>query len=1400
MKLFWSFARSAVAVVSFSLFLVSSPAAPGDIDTTFTSLALAPSGSRNFTVAADGKIVLAGDFTKVGNVDQAGLARLNADGTHDPTLAMPPGENGLWFFQPAQAIPGTTIVIPEVKRQGSAVDAAVQADGAMIVAGDFTRVRGVARTRVAKLKADGSLDAGSSAGSGPNDEVFDLLLLPGDQVLVGGKFGMWNDASLGDASNRQGILRLNKDGSRDATFAFPTDLGGPSSYAALALGPGGKYYAVAATAILGSFTPKIRVVRLNADGTRDGTFQMVEVANTASYLAVDAAGGGVVTGGSLKRFTSGGVEDAAYATRLGAGAFGAVVFLPDGRLMVNDALKGIRRAQTDGTPDAAYASKGILAPARIHLLPDGKLLASAAVVLSTFTPGIVRLQGDVAAAPVLTAQPASQRVTEGATAVFEVNATGAGPFTYQWQRDGVDLGGATERVLRVSNVTAGGTYRVRVSNASGTTPSDGAVLTVLPATPGAVYMDTARSENADARISVVARAPEGKLVVAGTFAKVAGANRHRLARFLSDGTIDPAFDTSAAPFPTIVYIHAAAVQSNGAVVIVGNISAQYGGREHRILRYTSAGKLDETFATAAGGVLGANDIISLLVLPDDRLLVGGLFAALLDGTTAPGMVMLNADGTRNTAFNAGGAGFNRSAGVQSFANHTGGAVLVAANSGAGLTYNGTPVKALSRLFSDGKLDADFTAKVPGDVAPNFLAVQPDGKILIAGGLDRLNPGLGANTFVKRLNADGSLDTSFDTTVIGPQDTKVTTAWSFAIQPDERILVGGTVSVGGGVARPAVYRLEPNGRFDSTFQIAFAGAADFTPVLGVGILKEGAMLAGGEFKGFGGEARTNLARLNTGPFGFTPATPPTIEEQTVDQTLLEGDTATFSITAGGTPPFRYQWYYDGAAMPGETGPTLTVPNLTVDKSGRYYCAVVNAGGTNLSNPNRGVLTVNARNPWPGTNDLSCSLSRSFGLARVDAFLVLQSGRLLVGGQFSTLTEPQTTWSVVRLNPDWSRDTDFADIRVTVTGQEPTVTGLAELPGGRLMIGGTFDKVNGVARGGLARLNEDGSLDAGYDAGTLSVAKLTSLPDGKLLVLSGVGPTGTTMRRLNADGSPDASFALPPDIDARQVELLPDGRMLISGQRIVRNAQGQTLRAEFYAARYTANGGVDPTYRPNALVETLFALPGVKLLAGGHNLFNDQTGSGQKQVARLSETGAVDVGFAAQTIRLGNVFQGVNHAVVQADESVLIASYFDAVGDLANPHRTYHLARLRPDGVPDTGFKTYLTAPTSLPAIAQLGLQLDGKILVLQGGQLSRLHAGPSVVGPAGVIADTPSISGNSLSVSVKTEAGRSYALEYKATLSAANWTTVATVSGDGTTKSLTHTPLANPSGFYRVRVD
>ena len=94
---------------------------------------------------------------------------------------------------------------------------------------------------------------------------------------------------------------------------------------------------------------------------------------------------------------------------------------------------------------------------------------------------LVRVQYTANTAPTISAQPANLTVSAGQAATFSVTASGTAPLAYQWQRNGVNISGATSRTYTFTTTAAdnGAMFRVLVSNASGSVLSNSATLTVL---------------------------------------------------------------------------------------------------------------------------------------------------------------------------------------------------------------------------------------------------------------------------------------------------------------------------------------------------------------------------------------------------------------------------------------------------------------------------------------------------------------------------------------------------------------------------------------------------------------------------------------------------------------------------------------------------------------------------------------------------------------------------------------------------------------------------------------------------------------------------------------------------------------------------------------------------------
>ena len=89
--------------------------------------------------------------------------------------------------------------------------------------------------------------------------------------------------------------------------------------------------------------------------------------------------------------------------------------------------------------------------------------------------------------------------------------------------------------------------------------------------------------------------------------------------------------------------------------------------------------------------------------------------------------------------------------------------------------------------------------------------------------------------------------------------------------------------------------------------------------------------------------------------------PALTCQPLDQTVVPGGTATFSVAASGTAPLTYQWLLNGASIPGATNSSFTLSNVQTADAGTYSAQVANSAGTALSS--NAVLTVTQPRPEP-----------------------------------------------------------------------------------------------------------------------------------------------------------------------------------------------------------------------------------------------------------------------------------------------------------------------------------------------------------------------------------------------------------------------------------------------------
>lgn len=278
-------------------------------------------------------------------------------------------------------------------------------------------------------------------------------------------------------------------------------------------------------------------------------------------------------------------------------------------------------------------------------------------------------------------------------------------------------------------------------------------------------------------------------------------------------------------------VYALALQTNGQVLIGGAFTSVAGTTQRYLARLNANGSLDESFAPSVD-----NELRAIVVQPDGQILISGRFRNVA-GQSRSRVARLNGNGSLDTTFQIGTGASDH---VRALALQTDGKIILA---GQFASINGVARLSIARLNADGSLDTTF-APTDCNGEARAVALQADGRVIIGGDFTAIG---GTNrNHIARLNADGSLDTGFNPPVGANDTVRVLT-----VQADGRILVGGRFTYYDTQNRFHLARINPDGWVDLSFP-----ARDLTPWAGVmhdevfAIAPQGSntFLLGGQFFG------------------------------------------------------------------------------------------------------------------------------------------------------------------------------------------------------------------------------------------------------------------------------------------------------------------------------------------------------------------------------------------------------------------------------------------------------------------------------------------------------------------------------------------------------------------------
>lgn len=803
---------------------------------------------------------------------------------------------------------------------------AMQSDGKMVVVGYGGGGTGFATFR---FGVDGTLD--ESFGNGGKSVVdfhpfgspsrgTAVAIQPDGKIVVGGM-------TFGSGSTRYdfALVRIDSAGHPDPGFGsdgrVATDFGDRWEYTgsgsdetieAIALTADGNILAVGPLE-----SSKIVLARYRPNGALDNSFGargivITDVAGAYSLnLAVLPHSGKILVSGYseggktfLARYHATGARDETFGaggiivyTEIRGGS--ALALQPDGKLLLGGATNGgfaLYRVLADGTPDTGFGTggrtltdfgieSGIAAWINsIAVYPDGRI---AAIGYQEVWINAALRPHDFALARYLSdGMPDTTFGTDGKVVTS---------FDY---RQANALGAAIQADAKVVIAGVVDYSDLGLPTSGYTVPWSGHVALArydpdgsLDPTFGSNGIATTdlESHTNDSLSDVVAVQADGKIVAAVAWSGPLDQD-FGVVRYNPDGALDGSFgdagrvttdfswDFPAAgcqyygtPRATADIPHALALQPDGKIVVAGESTCSGSGETaFTLARYNTDGSLDVTFG--AGGKVhthfGTRHVASaksVALQPDGKLVVAGY-----SRTRTPGppyeiaLARYLPDGTLDTTFgNAGRVTTDVTANNdygRAIALQGDGKIVVLGNYVSGLM---TPEAELVRYHANGSVDTSFgvNGRVSGSFAtqhfePKSMTLQADGKIVVAGGYQSWP----YNFELRRLNPDGSLDTTFGSTGIVSTDfgDSQDAAAKIAAQADGRLVVAGwrtyflrspgPPGTGSSVTDFAVARYNADGTLDYTFgtggKVTTDFGATYDEAASIAVQPDGKIVVGG----------------------------------------------------------------------------------------------------------------------------------------------------------------------------------------------------------------------------------------------------------------------------------------------------------------------------------------------------------------------------------------------------------------------------------------------------------------------------------------------------------------------------------------------------------------------------
>ena len=1163
----------------------------GTLDAAFNPGTIITNSVNAIAIQTNGQIVVGGDFTSVNGVaGQDHITRLNANGSLDAAFDPGTGANG------------------------SIYAVGLQPDGNIVIGGNFTLVNGQNVNGIARLSgSSGALDTGFYGGSGVDGPVFNLTIQTNTiystanssvvvqtnfTIYVGGAFTKYN------GTHRLGFARLNADGTIDTSFL-------DTAYNQFA-GLTREYFGDPVGSVLTS------VVQPNGDVLIGGSFNQVGGGEYDSQARPDDFTDPHIYTNIITRS---GIRNHSNIARLHGGASegpGNIGMKPDnvdGSYSVNKsaASKFVSLVRTNGFLGPAavnFAVNSGLAQNGVDFFYDGDYNGTSPMywILWEYW-GPSRMHSDGFFGQNLVVNDAVYGSSWSTVPYAYVNLTVTGntnsynnlnaqfqlsnPAVDQFYLGGEDiplgvgLGRSSAPFTLIedrhqsgtfgfaaSSYTATGNASINLIRTNGnygqvsvtyaTTTNGSTAIPVTDYTPISSGSTTFQSTDTNKTFTVTVKnnnysssiEKTVSLLVTGINPPVNGIANLGLTNAVLR-IINPFFQ-GYLNLSTNAY--AANVSAGSAIITVtrtvgsqGTLTVQcattngtaVSGTDYigftNTLTWNNGDVNPKTIAVPLlnNGLVGGSKQFGLRIYNPTNGVVStpSLFAA--NGTTNAVVTIINDNSYGTFQFSAPSYIVNENGGYSTITvirtGSTNGTASVQFATTNGTAFAGTNYTLTSGTltFVPGQLAASTNVPVLNDgvVDPNpfFFTVS------------LFNPGSGASLGYPTMVTNYIVDSQTNNVPPGNGDTTFNTGTgmnadvqALALQSNGKIIAGGNFTTVNGVPENYLARLNADGTLDKNgFLNNLAGANGY--VYALAVQTDNQILVGGDFTSFNGFVRNRISRVNTDgstDTSFNPGAGVDNSVYDIAETFVNG---------------ARKIYLGGAfsTMNGVSHPALVRLNSN---------GTVDGGFSPGAGPNSAVYVVVA---YP-TNS---------------AF----AGKLLVGGAFTNINN-FAVGHVARLNANGSMDTNF-DLNLNANG---AVRAIAIQNDGRVLIGGDFTSVNGVALNHIARLNTDGTVDTGFTTavgsgvnGTVNAIALQA--NGRIVVAGqftqAVGVTRNGITRLLSTGATDPTINFGDGVNGTVAAVVvqpADQNLVIGGAFTQYNDQPANRIARIIGGAITGSG--------------------------------------------------------------------------------------------------------------------------------------------------------------------------------------------------------------------------------------